>query len=525
MPINRIVFTATLGELAEVPGTPFAYWAPKTLRDLFQKFPPLDRDVARQPDKPKIADVKVGLQTSDDLRFTRFWWEVPVEQIALSREETFQSKPWVPFAKGGRPFYQDIALVVKWGNDGEEIKHFRDNNGHLSSRPQNEAFYFRGGLRSSNIASSNRLELCHIQPGIFSHACRAIFLQEKANHGYLMGLLNSQLYACLFWMLDPLAHNREGGTISRLPVKSQMHSSVAMLSSEVHDLVREWDTGNEVSSQFIKPCLLQTWHALRGTWNEETARPATAHPLARDFAWSDWGCAHKIRTHRGRDEEEQGSPPLWELAQMCVERETTLRQRLEEIQQQIDDEVYRLYGISDEDRALIEAELGRAPEQEEAEEAGAEEPNEEALPEGIMPAEEHIRRLVHYLAHQVVWEDPDGIVPLNDIYTADGRLERSLGYKVRERLRDLFGEGMLAGVEGDLRQALGRPLEEWLETEVFSYHVGLYRLRPIIWQLASQPRGRLAFACFLDWHRLDADTLRKVQEVYLRPAGGRAAGD
>jgi hypothetical protein len=26
---NRVVFTVTLGELAEVPGTPFAYWAPK----------------------------------------------------------------------------------------------------------------------------------------------------------------------------------------------------------------------------------------------------------------------------------------------------------------------------------------------------------------------------------------------------------------------------------------------------------------------------------------------------------------
>jgi hypothetical protein len=72
MPNQRIVFTATLGELAEVPGTPFAYWAPKSLRDLFQKFPPLDRDVARQPDQPKIADVKQGLDTANDARFTRF---------------------------------------------------------------------------------------------------------------------------------------------------------------------------------------------------------------------------------------------------------------------------------------------------------------------------------------------------------------------------------------------------------------------------------------------------------------------
>jgi len=134
---NQVVFTVTLGELAEVPGTPFAYWAPKSLRDLFQKYPPLDRDVARMPNKPKIADVKQGLATADDLRFTRFWWEVPVEEITTSREETFQGKKWVPFAKGGKPFYHDIQLIVKWERDGEEIKAYRNVSGRQLSRPQN----------------------------------------------------------------------------------------------------------------------------------------------------------------------------------------------------------------------------------------------------------------------------------------------------------------------------------------------------------------------------------------------------
>ena len=85
---TKHVYTITLGELAEVPGSPYAYWAPETLRELFQKYPPLDRDVAGQKDQPKIADVKQGLATADDLRFTRFWWEVDVENIATSRAET-----------------------------------------------------------------------------------------------------------------------------------------------------------------------------------------------------------------------------------------------------------------------------------------------------------------------------------------------------------------------------------------------------------------------------------------------------
>lgn len=107
---RRVLFTATLGEMAEVPGSPFVYWAPRSLRALFHRFPPLDRDVARMPDKPKIADVKQGLATADDLRFTRSWWGVPVGSIATSREETFQGKKWVPFAKGGGP----SSMACNW---------------------------------------------------------------------------------------------------------------------------------------------------------------------------------------------------------------------------------------------------------------------------------------------------------------------------------------------------------------------------------------------------------------------------
>lgn len=34
---ERIVCQTTLGELAEVPGSPSAYWTPESLRELFKK--------------------------------------------------------------------------------------------------------------------------------------------------------------------------------------------------------------------------------------------------------------------------------------------------------------------------------------------------------------------------------------------------------------------------------------------------------------------------------------------------------
>jgi hypothetical protein len=533
---NRVVFTVTLGELAEVPGTPFAYWAPKTLRDLFQKFPPLDRDVARMPDKPKIADVKVGLQTSDDLRFTRFWWEVPVEKIGTSNEETFQGKRWVPFAIGSwlDSYFCDYQVVVNWENGGEEVRNFPN------AVIRNESFYFRAGLAwmTSPQAGSiikgtlKSLNMRRLPLGcIFSVAMCGVFpFSPIVDVWHLMALLNSRL----MWMIVRM--NGEAkfqvGYIAPLPISTQFSANLLFLSREAHDRLREWATGDETATVFVAPWILQVYDAVKsGT----LGMPKTGHPLSRDFEWR-YGIPEPALEHAQNALQNRFS--LYALAEACVIWEAELRRRIDEIQKQIDNEVFHLYEISDEDRAIIEAEMTKPVEAEEleGEETEAEgEPEEEIQLEGVLTAEEHIKRLIHYLAHQVIGEDPDGIVPLQDCYPA-GRNELELGLvsRVRKKLQEIFGEEAMPTVERELQQALGSRLEDWLAREFFGYHVGLYRLRPIIWQitLPSSPesqrnqrsRRRSAtqtvqtdFSVFLYWHKLDSDTLRKVRHIYLQP--------
>lgn len=522
MSANRIVYIATLGELAEVPGTPFSYWAPKSVRELFDKFPPLDRDVAGEPDEPKIADVKVGLQTSDDLRFTRYWWEVPVGQIAATREHTLQDKKWVPFSVGQwlDKFRMDLDTVVNWQNNGEEIRNFP------RAFIRNEVFYFREGLAWN--ASVQMRQLRRLEQGgaipfyslpagtIFSIAHQAIFC-DLAHKWALLGSICSAVHLSCSRLFT--LYKMGTGIIAKLPIaqRALTESPMAPLSREAHDLLCEWDTGNEVSTQFIRPWILQVWDAISGAWNEATARPVTAHPLADDFEWSDWQSAKGIRS-MVPPEAPTNRVGLRALAEACVGRERLLRLRLAQIQRQVDDEVYQLYGITAEDRAVIETELVQ-PSQEDSG-AEPERPKDEnhPLPAEVMPANEHIKRLVHHLAHQVIKDDADGIVPLHDTYKAEGLLERGLSHRVRDRLRELFGGAALPSAEEDMRLAFGSALDDWVESKFFSDHIGLYRWRPIIWQIASRSKGRPAFGCFVYWHKLDADTLRKVQEVYLRPA-------
>lgn len=127
------VFTIELHDLHAIPGSPLAYWMSDSIRRLFTDLPALEGSG---------ADARVGLQTGDDFRFVRAFWEVDPERVGHSSDETSRGRRWVPFAKGGEysPYWADVHLLVDWENDGERI---RDYEG---SRPQNSQFYFRPGL-------------------------------------------------------------------------------------------------------------------------------------------------------------------------------------------------------------------------------------------------------------------------------------------------------------------------------------------------------------------------------------------
>jgi hypothetical protein len=167
-----ILFQVDPAKFSKVPNSPFAYWVGDEIRELFTKFPPFEGEG---------RTVRVGLQTSDDFRFVRAWWEVPAEHRldagngpdwredlpafqAWCRKRTNEGKYWVPFAKGGEysPYYADIHLVVNWKGEGEEMKAFS------GSVIRNEDYYFRPGvfqtLRADELAP-------HITPAgcIFGH--------------------------------------------------------------------------------------------------------------------------------------------------------------------------------------------------------------------------------------------------------------------------------------------------------------------------------------------------------------------
>lgn len=97
------VYIKNQDDFSIIEGSPFAYWTSEGLLKSLKLMEPLCSHG---------INVKVGLQTGDDFRFIRCWWEVE-----------HSSKCWMAHAKGGenQPYLSDIHLVVNWDKGGSEI--------------------------------------------------------------------------------------------------------------------------------------------------------------------------------------------------------------------------------------------------------------------------------------------------------------------------------------------------------------------------------------------------------------------
>ena len=485
-----LIYNVGLGDLRKVPGNRYAYWTTSNLRSIYSKYPPLDRDVAKRPETPKIADVKHGLGTRNDKRFTRKFWEVKKSSLG-------KQKGWVPFAKDieyDSRFYANFPAIVKWKNDGQEIKDWIIKRyPYLKEKYEwcvtNEDFYFREGLTWSMIASSKHLAFRRLAKGtIFSVGHEGLFPSSSDPRSIysILAWANSVVASFTVFQMDPLLHNLITSEIARIPFSRRVlkNEVLASIAHESHDLLREWDTGNETSNFFIKPWILQI---LKGFNLEE--HPISGHPYAKEFEWADYASLQKIRRIRG-----SRAMSLDQLAKLSIERENKVLERIKELHHLIDEEVYQIYGISEEERELIEKELG---------------------PRGCLlrsmdedfeeRTKEHVMRLISFYVKGALETDKDGIVSLND-----------LTKEVRHNIALDFGENQVERREKEIEEILGCSLEEWLAYEFFDFHVDFYERRPIFWHLTSAnfAKGRHkkgAFNCFLHYHKIDRDTIPKIR--------------
>ena len=229
---------------SKIPGSPIAYWISSKLLSAFQDGRPLSA----------VASPCVGLQTADNGRFLRLWYEVCNQNIAFDCTSTEDSLAratrWFPYNKGGdfRKWYGNNDYVVNWENDGYEIKHNFDDNGKLRSRPQNTQFYFKNGVTWTLLSSSNfgvRISESH---SIFDVNGMSAFSDSESMNRYILGYLASKVNFKILMIINPtLAF--QAGDISKCPliiknensIENIVNLNIVLSKSDWNSFETSWD--------------------------------------------------------------------------------------------------------------------------------------------------------------------------------------------------------------------------------------------------------------------------------------------
>ena len=252
------LYIASQNDFEKIPGRPIAYWASKGIIHAFEHTKLL----------AQLARPRVGLQTSNNDRFIRLWYEIDRTKMRLGvsdvKETVKVGGKWFPHNKGGeyRKWYGNNVNVVDYENDGFDIKEEKAENLRLgliekkNSQCWNSEFYFKEALTWSRISSSN-FGIRYSPTGfIFDTAGTCIFANQRLLK-YLLGLLSSNVVREILLILNPTL-TFQTGDISKIPVilSENDFGTISKVDSSI-DLSRaDWDSF-ETSWDFKKHPLLR----------------------------------------------------------------------------------------------------------------------------------------------------------------------------------------------------------------------------------------------------------------------------
>lgn len=204
---NRIYYpNVEQKNFEKIPGCPIGYWVSKKF---FSGF-------AGNLALSAVAKPCVGLQTADNARFLRLWFEPSYSRIGFGCENAALAarsrKKWFPYNKGGgsKRWYGQQEYVINWLNDGEEVK---NNKGAVI---RNSQFYFQPSISWSKVSSSSIAFRFYPKGFIFADAGMSIFSNKDLFE--LAAYCNSCVCSKFIKFLSPTM-NYEAGQISQLPYK------------------------------------------------------------------------------------------------------------------------------------------------------------------------------------------------------------------------------------------------------------------------------------------------------------------
>lgn len=475
---NRIYYpNVSQQDFEKIPGCPIGYWVSEKVRETFTRNLPLSA----------VANPCVGLQTADNGRFLRSWFEVSQNRIGFGFENAASAarsqKKWFPCNKGGgqRKWYGNQSEVIDWEHDGEAIKNYP------GAVIRNEHCYYKESV-AWNMISSGFLSFRYFPKGfILNNASNAI---TEGNLYAILGYLSSPLTLKVANLINPTL-NLSNGVVAKFPY-------VVVETKEYDSLVKQ--------NIFISK---QDWDAHETSWDFKE------NELVRIFNDNGWGTLDIVVSEYKRE---------WErlFMQLHANEEELNRQFIE------------IYGLQDEltpDVPLDEITILQQGEIH-IENNDIVWHNDDIVKQlisyaiGCWMGRYRLDKPGLHIAHpnptaeevctytyngSELEIDDDGIIP---ILSADSQFADNACHRLRDFLRIAFGEENLLENINFIETCLGKSLEAYFIKDFWKDHKKMYQNRPIYW-LFSSKKG--AFQCLAYMHRMDAYTVERVRSKYLLP--------
>lgn len=493
-------FSVRLNEFERLPGNSLAYWASKRLRAVFEGGLPLG----------KVVDAAVGLQTGDNDRFIRQWFEVASPRanfISSNRDAARASgKKWFPYNKGGdfRRWYGNHEYVVNWEDDGREIRSFGTEGGDRPrSRAQNTAYYFRPSLTWSDITSGP--PSFRLTPAGFIHDVKGMsaFCDDSQVLSMIAAFCNSPIVTHAAGVLNP-GVNFQVGNFVDLPYLIDEDSS---FRAAVLQIVRS-----------ALPISMRDWHAFERSWEFQ------CHPLLNfrtestrtlKSSYADWRARSDQDILELKRLEEENNYLF--IRAYGLEGEVSTEVPVEQITLTVN-AAYRYGG------KLTEGEREVRFQRETCEELisyaiGCMMGRYSLHEPGLIYAQSgNINFDPHRYANDFP-ADVDGIVPITDEYW----FEDDAASRMREFLRVAWGTTSLvenvAWLAGGLgakgRETPDEAIRRYLADKYFKDHLVTFKKRPIYWLFSSGRHG--AFQALVYMHRYNEGTLGRMRAEYVVP--------
>lgn len=460
----------------KIPGKPLAYWVSKKMTDWFDEYN-LSNDVIGS----------VGIQTGDNEKFIRLWYEVDSNSIkynATKVEESYCNQKWFPYNKGGdyRKWCGNDYYVVLWQNDGAYLKKDNKLTGHHYQEYKDNLKF--APLVTWSRISSGKPSFRIKKYGFLSDMAGFSVFSNVCNLRKVIAFCNSKVAEQYLKFMAPTLNIMIGNVLA-LPFDSKI----------------VFDSNSE---KVVDDCI----EVSKNDWDSfETSWDFAIHPL--------------IKSHTSTIKE---AFDLWNKE--CNDRFNTLKSNEEELNRIFID----IYGLQDEldpyvedkDVTVRKADLTRDIKSLISYAVGCMFGRYSLDVQGLAYAGGGFdnRKYKTYLP------DTDNIIPICD----EEYFEDDIVSRFVEFIKDVYGEDTLEENLQFIANALGgsgssrEVLRNYFLNDFFKEHCNIYQVtgsgkRPIYWQFDSGKYN--GFKALIYMHRYTPDLIARLRTTYIHPLQSR----